>query len=293
MSADGTATASVPTSSSGGGGGLNPTYTITINEPAYGTLTASVKQAVEGATITIRITPDDGYKLDTLLIQNAKVDPIRYSTIDMGQYIFTMPARYVVISANFIAEKEPETKNHFTDIYEEDWFYDAVLYVYDHDVMQGVGNQRFEPNQKLTRAMVAQILYNIEGSPSVSEHKIFQDVSTDAWYAPAVLWAANHSIVLGYDTGLFEPDTNISHEQLATFLYRYAEFKGLDVSVKGDLSSCRDSASISPWAKDAVSWANASGLLIGMETDTLNPLGTASRAEAATLLMRYIEDISK
>lgn len=204
-----------------------------------------------------------------------------------------MPSSQVTVTADFAPEEQPEAGIPFTDVRKEDWFYPAVLYTYQANVMQGIGSQLFGPDQTISRAMVAQILYNIEGSPSISDAKTFQDVSLDAWYAPAVLWAANNHLVLGYETGLFEPDADISREQLAVLLFRYTEFKGLDASARGNLSFYHDSASISSWAKNAISWADAAGLMAGTDTGNLNPLDTASRAETATLFMRYLKDLSK
>ena len=140
---------------------------------------------------------------------------------------------------------------------------------------------------QLSRAMMVQILYNLEDRPAAAESAAFTDVAADAWYADAVNWAAGEGIVSGYGNGRFGPDDLITREQMANMLYYYAQYKGYDVSAGGELSSFTDGASTSGWAAEAVQWAVGSGLLSGKGGGVLDPQGTATRAEAASIFMRF------
>ena len=176
----------------------------------------------------------------------------------------------------------------FTDVSEGDWFYDPVCYVYSQGLMTGTSATTFEPNTSLSRAMLVAVLHRLEGSPAASAGD-FSDVASGDWYAQAVNWAASVGVVNGFDDGTFQPNAAITREQLAAILRNYAEYKGLDVTAVGDLSTYSDANSVSDWAKDSVVWAVGSGLLGGYEDNTLRPQGTTTRAEVASVLQRYLE----
>src|SRR5699024_6965224 len=146
-----------------------------------------------------------------------------------------MPASKVTVKAAF-AEEEIVSTLPFTDVETGDWFYEAVQYVYENGMMNGVGHNLFAPSSNLTRGMIAQVLYNLEGTPTAGS-SAFTDVAADQWYADAVNWAAANDIVGGYGNGKFGPEDDITREQMAQILYNYATFKGYDVSVQGDLST--------------------------------------------------------
>ena len=174
----------------------------------------------------------------------------------------------------------------FSDIPEGFWCYDEVQYVYERGLMNGTGPSTFSPNGSTTRSMIVAILYRMEGSPAVGGAD-FADVSPGQYYASAVAWASANGIVNGYSDGTFRPGAAITREQLAAFLYRYARYKGSDVSDRADLSAYADSAGIAGYAVEAVEWANAAGLVNGISQTTLSPRGTATRAQAAGILNRF------
>ena len=181
---------------------------------------------------------------------------------------------------------EPEEPTWpFTDVTEgDDWFYDAVAYVYENGIMAGTGETIFEPYMELDRAMAAQLFYNLEGKPAVTGDSTFTDVTSGHWAVDAITWAAQNDIVAGIGGGLYDPDSNVTREQFAVMLYKYARFKGCDLTATGDLTQFPDAGSISSWAETALSWANGKGLINGNEDGTLAPGGTATRAQAASIL---------
>ena len=179
----------------------------------------------------------------------------------------------------------------FTDVPEDAWYKEAVDYVYANGLMSGTSATTFAPSTQLSRAMMVQILYNLEEQPVVTESAAFTDVAANVWYADAVDWAAGEGIVSGYGNGRFGPDDLITREQMALILYGYAQYKGYDVSAGGELSSFTDGASTSGWAAEAVRWAVGSGLLSGKGGGVLDPRGTATRAEAASIFMRFARTV--
>lgn len=181
--------------------------------------------------------------------------------------------------------------NPFADVAESAWYYDAVRYVCSNGLMTGTSDSAFSPDLFTTRGMIVTILYRLEGSPAVSGTASFRDVPAGQYYSEAVAWAAANGIVKGYDTGLFGPDDVITREQLAVILYGYAQYKGYDVTTGGDLSGFADNASVSAWAADALKWANGQGLITGKSGNLLDPAGTATRAEAASILSRFCKSI--
>ena len=216
--------------------------------------------------------------------------------LEAGSYSETVSVRAgeagsVSLRLSFtVAEEEEEPPAiPFTDVKEGDWYYEAVKYAYDNDVMNGTSGTSFAPNGQVSRAMVAQVLYNLAGAPAASGAS-FQDVPASAWYAGAVGWAAAEDIVSGYGGNTFGPDDNVTREQLAVMLCRYAQAGGKDVSADGAAArGFTDYASVSSWAADAVNWAVEAGLLSGKSGNRLDPAGTATRAELATILMRFCQ----
>ena len=180
----------------------------------------------------------------------------------------------------------------FTDVAPEDWYFDAVKYVYVNGLFKGVTATTFQPNANMTRGMLVTVLYRLAGEPAVVGTSEFKDVSSDAYYDQAVRWAKVNGIVTGVTEETFQPDGNITREQMAAILYRYAKYAGMDVSARADLSSYADAGQISDYAKEAMSWAVAMGLISGRSATTLAPTGCATRAEVATILMRYDEYLS-
>ena len=175
----------------------------------------------------------------------------------------------------------------FSDVSPEDWFYTDVLYASEHDLMNGVGGGKFAPDAATTRAMIVTVLHRIAGEPEASKAAAFKDVASDAWYAKAVDWAAEQGVVNGKSADSFAPEDAITREQFAAILYRYAKASGMDISGKADLSGFADAALISDYAKNALAWANAAGLINGVSATALDPAGNATRAQAAAILHRF------
>ena len=268
----------------------NPNYKITVEATQGGTVTADPTAAKAGTTVTLTPVPDRGYQVGTVAVTDRFGEPVAVTEQADGTYTFTMPSGQVKVEVTFV-ESQPEPLP-FTDVKEGDWFHDAVRYVYDTGLMDGVGDGLFAPNATTNRAMVVTILYRLAGEPDVSGDVSFTDVEPGLWYTDAVLWAAQKGIVNGISETEFAPSGDLTREQLATVLYRYAESMGYDVSAQADLSGFPDAGDIQDYATEALSWAVAEGLLQGFEDDSLQPGGTATRAQIATILMRFLAAVS-
>ena len=170
------------------------------------------------------------------------------------------------------------------------WYHLPVDFVVSRNLMNGTGADTFDPNGQLTRAMLVTILYRYEGEPAVSGTVPFQDVSTKAYYYDAVRWAAANGIVKGTSATTYAPNQAITREQMVVILYRYAQMKKVDVSAQGKLDSFPDSAKVSGYAKEALAWAVSEGIING-DDGYLKPQGTATRAQVAAVLQRYIENV--
>lgn len=180
----------------------------------------------------------------------------------------------------------------YTDVEAEKWYYDAVKYVSDHGIMTGVNDNEFQPNAPLTRGMFATMLYRMSGQPTVTFTNNYSDVYPGNWYSNAVIWASNQGIVSGYGNGRFGTSDYITREQIAKMLYEYGETKGYNVNQRADFDNFADASSVSGWAGDYMSWAVGSSMIGGKNIDgklCLEPKGNATRAESATMLMRFME----
>ena len=271
----------------------NPNYRIDIPAAEGGTVTADPAAAKAGATVTLTATPDEGYAVGTITVTDRFGDAVKVTENADGTYTFTMPNGQVTVKATFVETEEPAPAEPFPDVDENDWFYDEVVYVYENGLMNGVENNQFAPNTATNRAMLATILYRLAGQPDVSGDLPFTDVAAGTWYTDAVLWAAQNGIVNGLGENTFAPMNTLTREQLVTMLYRYAEAEGYDVSAAADLSGYPDADKVQTYAQEAMSWAVAEGIVAGMEDGTLNPAGNATRAQIATILMRFCEGVAK
>ena len=269
----------------------NPNYRVDLPTPEHGTVTADPAAAKAGETVTLTPTPDAGYEVGEVTVTDRFGDTVAVTENADGTYTFTMPSGQVRVEVTFV-EATPEPLP-FTDVNETDWFRDAVRYAYENGLMDGVGEGRFAPNNPTTRAQLVTILYRLEGEPDVTGESGFTDVEADTWYTDAVAWAAANGIVNGVSKTKFAPGNNITREQLATILFRYAESKGYDVSARADLSGFPDAGDILPYAQEAVAWAVAEGIIQGFEDDTIRPGGNATRAQIATILMRFCEGVGE
>ena len=190
---------------------------------------------------------------------------------------------------------EPEEPTWpFTDVTEgDDWFYDAVAYVYENGIMAGTSETTFEPYMELNRAQAAQLFYNLEGKPTVTGDSTFTDVTSGHWAVDAITWAAQNDIVAGIGGGLYDPDSNVTREQFAVMLYKYARFKGYDLTATGDLTQFPDAGAISSWAETAMRWANGNELINGHENGTIDPKGSTIRAQAASIMANFDQNVAK
>ena len=268
---------------SGGGG-----YSITVEDSKNGTVTSNMANASKGTTVTLTVDPKNGYKLDELTVTDKSDNEIEV-TLKNGKYTFEMPGSAVTITATFI--EGAETGLPFADVAASDWFFDAVYYAFENDIMNGVSDTLFAPSSATTRGMVATILYRLEGEPKAGSSD-FKDVSEGMYYTDAISWAAENGIVAGYEDGTYRPNNNITREQVATILYRFASYKGYDVTKASALTSFSDADSVSEYAVAAMKWSVSAELIDGID-DTLQPNGKATRAQVATMMMRFCEYIAK
>lgn len=178
----------------------------------------------------------------------------------------------------------------FTDLGENQWYESAIEYAYTHDIMEGMSETKFSPNTSLTRAQAVQILYNLEGQPTVTAATSFAD-STAHWAETPIAWAEQTGVVDGYEDGTFRPENNVTRQEFAQMMYNYAAYKGYDLNAEGDLSQFIDGDSVQEWAVTAMSWANGNALINGHDDGTLEPGGTTTRAQAASILMRFDQNL--
>ena len=269
-------------------------YTITVEDADNGSVKSSMRRASRGTTVTLTATPDEGYELESITVTRSG-GTVSLTDKGDGKYTFTMPRANVTVEAVFTAsgEQPGDTGLPFTDVDADDWFHDAVTYVYENGMMEGTSDTAFSPSMTTTRGMIVTILWRLEDSPEADGQTGFTDVADGAWYADAVNWAAEQGIVEGYDNGGFGPGDIITREQMALILYRYAQYKGYDTSATGALDGFADAGAVSGWAEDAVAWAVGAGLMEGKGGDMLDPTGTATRAEAAAILTRFCQNIEE
>ena len=302
------------------------TATAADGQRAKAECTVTVKKKSSGGSVFfwgLKFDTNGGSDIDT-------VTEWEYSTIDLDKYvpkkegykfvgwyadkdfhkkideIYLTEDTIVYAKWEKIAEEVPEEPEEteeikepvtipFTDVKESDWFYDAVSYAVENGLMSGMSEDIFAPNTPLTREMLAVVLYNVEGQPESAGVNPFIDVKADMWYTDAILWANENGIVAGYDNGAYGVGDYITREQFAAILYRYAQFKGYDVSIGADTNilSYADAFAISEYAYPAMQWACGAGIMGGMDDGTLMPQGKATRAEAATMLMNFCKNVVK
>lgn len=182
-------------------------------------------------------------------------------------------------------------ENPFTDVPASHWAHDDITYVYENDLMNGTDGSLFSPESTTTRAQVVTVLYRLAGQPAADWENPFWDVPASAWFHDAVTWAWENDITGGVSSTHFGAGNAVTREQLATFLYRYAQDQGYDTSARADLSGYSDAGLVSSYATEALSWANATGLITGTTGTTLSPKGSATRAQVATILSRFCQDV--
>jgi len=269
----------------GGGGSTTTKYTITVKQNDNGTISPETTKVEKGDNQKFEIKADKGYEVEKVLVDGKSVGEITEYTFEKVKEKHTIEATFKKVE-----EVTEETwKNPFTDVDEDDWYYESVKFANENKLFNGVSNTEFGPNVSMTRAMLVTVLYRLEGEPATNKSIPFADVDMSSYYASAVIWAKQNNIVNGIDDTNFAPNGEITREQLATILYRYANYKGIDVSVgeNTNILSYDDFSELSEYAIPAMQWACGSGIITGRTISTIAPKGTATRAEVATMLMRF------
>lgn len=258
-------------------------HIVYVDKAANGSLKADTTWAADGQIVYVTATPDTGYVLSSLFVKTAKGDQLKvYEAKKTGTYYFYMPDQYVTVSAYFAPAASALP---FNDVAYTSWYYDAVKFVYDKGIMDGVSYYRFAPDATITRGMVVTMLWRMAGEPYEAAAG-FTDVAAGRYYTTAVAWAAKNGIVEGMTSTTFAPDQAITREQLASILYRYAKWLGFS-GYGSDISGYTDAGKVSSYAYDAMSWAVRSGVVTGTSARVLDPQGTASRAAAAQMFMNF------
>lgn len=239
-----------------------------------------------------RLIFDENYTFDLetgrLILPNNKVQKFKYTCKTIENELSDND-KNMVVNVNVVYKNDENT--YFTDINDTDWFYESVKYVYDNGLMTGLNETTFGPYENLARAQFAVILHRMNDEPSIEYTNKFPDVANEQWYTDAILWASDIGVVTGYsDTGNFGPGDNINREQMAVMMYRYANYLGYDTSASADFSKFKDAKNVNEFAKEAMTWAVGAGIITGKDNETrLDPQGSASRAECATIIMRFME----
>lgn len=277
------------------------TYSVEIADNITGgKVSTNRKSAGRGDTVTITVTPDAGYELTELTITDRRGNAIAVTEVNSSKYTFKMPGYGVEIDAvftkiNTVCPGDFTCPMYgYTDLDTSAWYHDGVHFCIEHGLMQSVGNNQFNPGGTTTRAMIVTILWRLEGKPIVSGKNVFTDVAEGMYYTEAVKWAAAHEIVSGYGNGKFGPENEITREQLAAILWRYAKYKGYDVSVgeSTNILSYKDFDQVSSYAIPALQWVCGEGIMSGYD-GYLTPRDTATRAQAAAMLTRFCKNTAE
>ena len=271
--------------SSGGGSNAPTKYRITVGQTTGGTISPETLKVEKGDDQTFTIKANEGYKLVDVLVDGESIGSVTEYTFENVKKTHSITAKFEKVE-----EVVEETwKNPFTDVAEKDWFYSAVKFANENKLFNGVSDTKFGPNVNMTRGMLVTALYRLESEPATNKSIPFTDVDMSMYYGKAISWAKQNNIVNGVDEVNFAPNAQITREQFVTILYRYAKAKGMDVSVGEDTNilSYDDVNQVSEYAIPALQWACGAGIINGRTATTLAPKGTATRAEVATMLMRF------
>lgn len=274
--------------SSGGSISAPTTYAVNVNAATNGAVAADKKTASKGTTVTVTASPSKGYVVDAVKVVDKDGKDVAVTGKD-GKYVFTMPGSAVTVTGTFKAETPAPVALPFTDVKSGNWFYDAVKYAYEQGLMTGTSATTFAPNGTMNRAMIVTVLYRLEKSPAVTGASKFTDVPAGQWYSDAVAWAAANKIVNGYDETTFGPMNAVTREQMAAILFRYEQVKGLEnVTLEENLNRFPDQNKISAYAIPALQWAVGQKIINGNADGTLDPTGTATRAQVAQIFTNLL-----
>lgn len=269
-------------------GSTSTTYDVNVNAATNGAVAADKKTASKGTTVTVTASPSKGYVVDAVKVVDKDGKDVAVTGKD-GKYVFTMPGSAVTVTGTFKAETPAPVALPFTDVKSGNWFYDAVKYAYEQGLMTGTSATTFAPNGTMNRAMIVTVLYRLENSPAVTGASKFTDVPAGQWYSDAVAWAAANKIVNGYDETTFGPMNAVTREQMAAILFRYEQVKGLEnVTLEENLNRFPDQNKISAYAIPALQWAVGQKIINGNADGTLDPTGTATRAQVAQIFTNLL-----
>lgn len=260
-------------------------YQVIVEQADHGEAVSNRDRAAAGSTVTLAVTPERGYALDTLTVTDAQGNALRLTEQDGGKYTFTMPASTVTASAVFapLPGDADCPSRAFSDLDTGEWYHEAADYVLRERLMDGYSGGRFGPNDPVSRAQLAQILWNHAGKPAAAR-SAFPDIPASEWYTGAVDWASETGIVSGYSDGRFGPDDSVTREQLAVMLWRYSG----SPSAAGQTLPFPDAGRVSGFALAAMRWAVKQGILSGRSDGRLDPGGYATRAQTAQMLKNAI-----
>lgn len=268
--------------------GSHPVYDLSISAGAQ-KITDFGNGKVE---VSIPYTPLDGENTSNLTVYY--INDEGKATEMAGAYYDASSGCVIFVTEHFsIFAIVYDDTVRFTDVSEKDWYYEAVKYVSQNNIMNGTSDTIFNPGTDMTRAMLVTVLYRLEGKPNISGTNSFTDVKDGQWYTSAIVWASQNSIVSGYGGGLFGTNDSITREQMAAILYKYAKYKGYNLAAMSDLTAYTDISNISNWSQTAMKWANYKGLINGVSDNKLVPEGNATRAQVATILKRFVENCTK
>lgn len=277
-------TVKVQQRSSGGGEPAKPSFPVKISNSGDGVAKVDKSYASAGNKVTITVTPGRNATVQRITVTDEDGERLKLTENRDGTYSFTMPSGTVNVYVRFSGSGLP-----FADVPSGSWYYDDVAYVYDTGLMTGLTATTFGPNLSTTRGMIVTILWRMENEPAAKHGCPFADVRRGSYYEQAIAWASENGIVTGFDASTFAPDRAITREQLAAILFRFAAYRGMDaVTLRENLSSFQDQAAISAYAVSALNWAVGEGLMQGTG-DKLEPTGSATRAQVAAMLRRFIQ----
>lgn len=277
-------TVKVQQRSSGGGEPAKPSFPVKISNSGDGVAKVDKSYASAGAKVTITVTPGRNATVQRITVTDEDGERLKLTENRDGTYSFTMPSGTANVYVRFSGSGLP-----FADVPSGSWYYDDVAYVYDTGLMTGLTVTAFGPNLSTTRGMIVTILWRMENEPAAKHGCPFADVRRGSYYEQAIAWASENGIVTGFDASTFAPDRAITREQLAAILFRFAAYRGMDaVTLRENLSSFQDQAAISAYAVSALNWAVGEGLMQGTG-DKLEPTGSATRAQVAAMLRRFMQ----
>lgn len=273
---------------SGANGSYDAPYTITTTVMGSGQIYPSgTVRAYQYGSQKFLMVPETGFETAIVLVDGKVADATSEYTFSNITENHTINVVFRTASLNTNAPgttgSTTNLTNPFMDVTQADWFYDTIMDVYAKGIMSGTSVSTFEPNTGASRAMVATVLYGLENAPVVTSHDVFTDITTSEWYTNGVIWCYQNNILSGYDDGTFKPTQLITREELCAILYRYGQYKDLDMTILGDINQFADSNSISTWAQTAVKWCIGNSLMSGRKIWEFDPKSQATRAEIAVV----------